>query len=288
MNRLPRTLAAPLGAMLLLLATVFAAQPAAAAPAAPRPDVANIAHRGASGVAPENTLAAIRLALKQGADVIENDIQRTGDGQLVIVHDVSLARTTNVEEVFPDRSPWNVSSFTLSEIKQLDAGSWFAAKFAGERIPTLREWIRAVGKAEMLLEAKDPQLYPGIERDIDKELRSIPEFTRALREGRVTLQAGNEQWLRSYHDLAPDVPIGLLYYGRPTDAELVTASGWLDQANPALGNIDKAIVDRIHELGMETHVWTVNGGQDMYRAIEWQVDGIITNYPAVLEDILKG
>ncbi len=74
----------------------------------------------------------------------------------------------------------------------------------------------------------------------------------------------------------------------PTDAELVTASGWLDQANPALGNIDKAIVDRIHELGMETHVWTVNGGQDMYRAIEWQVDGIITNYPAVLEDILKG
>ena len=140
----------------------------------------------------------------------------------------------------------------------------------------------------MLLEAKDPQLYPGIETDIDKELRSIPEFTRALRAGRVTMQAGNEQWLRAYHDLAPDVPIGLLYYSRPTDAELVAASTWLDQANPALGNIDKAIVDRIHELGMTTNVWTVNGGQDMYRAIEWGVDGVITNYPKVLADIVKG
>ena len=140
----------------------------------------------------------------------------------------------------------------------------------------------------MLLEAKDPQLYPGIETDIDKELRSMPEFTRALRAGRVTMQAGNEPWLRAYHDLAPDVPIGLLYYTRPTDSELVAASGWVDQANPALGNIDKAIVDRIHQLGMTTNVWTVNGGQDMHRAIEWKVDGIITNYPQVLAEILKG
>jgi glycerophosphoryl diester phosphodiesterase len=285
MTRLPRLLAAPFGALLLVLATVFAAQPAAAAP---RSDVDIVAHRGASGVAPENTLAAIRLALKQGADVIENDIMRTSDDQLVIMHDVSLARTTDVEEVFPDRSPWNVSTFTLAEIKRLDAGSWFSPKFAGERVPTLREWVLAVGSAGMLLEAKDPQLYPGIETDIDKELRSMPEFTRALRAGRVTMQAGDEQWLRAYHDLAPDVPIGLLYYGRPTDAELVAASTWLDQANPALGNIDKGIVDRIHELGMTTNVWTVNGGQDMYRAIEWQVDGIITNYPKVLADVIKG
>src|SRR5688572_17841479 len=159
MNRLPRVLPAPLAALLLVLATVFVAQPAAAAP---RADVDIVAHRGASGVAPENTLAAVRLALKQGADIIENDIMRTSDGQLVIMHDVSLARTTDVEQVFPDRSPWNVGSFTLAEIKQLDAGSWFSPKFAGERVPTLREWVLAVGSAGMLLEAKDPQLYPGI------------------------------------------------------------------------------------------------------------------------------
>ena len=94
MNRLPRALSAPLGALLLVLATVFVPQPAAAAP---RADVDIVAHRGSSGVAPENTLAAVRLALKQGADVIENDIQRTSDDQLVVMHDVSLARTTDVE-----------------------------------------------------------------------------------------------------------------------------------------------------------------------------------------------
>jgi glycerophosphoryl diester phosphodiesterase len=285
MNRLPRVLSAPLAALLFVLATVVVAQPAAAAP---RPDVDIVGHRGASGVAPENTLASIRLALKHGADVIENDIMRTSDDQLVIMHDVSLARTTDVEQVFPDRSPWNVGMFTLAEIKRLDAGSWFSPKFAGERVPTLREWVLAVGSAGMLLEAKDPQLYPGIEIDIDKVLRSMPEFTRALRAGRVTMQAGDERWLRAYHDLAPDVPIGLLYYTRPTDAELVAASTWLDQANPALGNIDQAIVDRIHQLGMTTNVWTVNEGRDMYRAIEWHVDGIITNYPKVLADIIKG
>ena len=285
MTRLPRILSAPLGALILVLTMVFVAQPATAAA---RPDVDIVAHRGASGVAPENTLAAVRLALKQGADVIENDIMRTSDGQLVIMHDVSLARTTDVEQVFPDRSPWNVGTFTLAEIKRLDAGSWFSPKFAGERVPTLREWVLAVGSAGMLLEAKDPALYPGIETDIDKELRSMPEFTRALRAGRVTMQAGDEPWLRGYHDLAPDVPIALLYYTRPTDAELVAASTWLDGVNPALGNIDQAIVDRIHQLGLTANVWTVNGGQDMYRAIEWHVDGVITNYPKVLADILKG
>ena len=102
------------------------------------------------------------------------------------------------------------------------------------------------------------------------------------------MQAGDEPWLRAYHDLAPDVPIALLYYTRPTDAELVAASTWLDQVNPALGNIDKAIVDRIHELGMTTNVWTVNEGRDMYRGIEWRVDSVITNYPGVLVRVMRG
>jgi glycerophosphoryl diester phosphodiesterase len=108
---------------------------APAVAAAPRPDVANIAHRGSSGAAPENTIAAVRLSLAQGADVVENDIQRTSDGELVILHDASLARTTDVEQVFPGRASYDVVHFTLAEVKRLDAGSWFAPQFAGERIP---------------------------------------------------------------------------------------------------------------------------------------------------------
>ena len=219
-------------------------------------------------MAPENTLASIRLALKQGADYIENDIMRTKDGALVVTHDLSLARTTNVEQVFPDRAPWNVADFTLSEVKQLDAGSCFGSSFAGERILTLREWVEAVGgRAGMLLEAKDPWAFPGIELEIDKELRSIPAFTKALAADRVLMQAGDQAWLRRYHDLAPDVPVALLHYGIPTDEELVAGSLWLDAFNPALGNMNQTMVERIHELGMETHVWTVNFGGDMNRAI---------------------
>jgi glycerophosphoryl diester phosphodiesterase len=258
------------------------------ASAADSHQVAVIAHRGSGAMAPENTLASVQLALKQGADYIENDIMRTRDGALVIMHDLTLARTTNVEQVFPDRAPWNTATFTLAEIKQLDAGSWFSASYAGQRVPTLREWVEAVGsRAGMLLEAKDPWAFPGIERDIDKELRSIPTFTKALAANRVIMQAGDEPWLRAYHDLAPDVPVGLLYYTRPTDEQLVAASTWLDSVHPALGNIDQAIVDRSHALGLDIHVWTVNFGGDMSRGIAWGVDGIITDYPSVLRDIIR-
>ena len=247
-----------------------------------------IAHRGSSGAAPENTLAAIRLAIAQKADVVENDIQRTADGELVIVHDTTLARTTDVEQVFPARAPWNVGDFTLAEIKQLDAGSWFAPEFAGERVPTLEEWVNAVGqRAGMLLEPKAPELYPGIEAVLDKELRSLPAFDRALRADRVVVQSFNHVWLRAYEDLAPDVPVGLLYGTRPTEADIVAAAMWAEQVNPALGAIDRATVDQVHANGMEIHVWTVNAGTDMRRAMNWQVDGIITNYPQVLRDIRR-
>lgn len=254
----------------------------------PHSTVQVIAHRGSSGAAPENTLAAVELALQQDADVVENDIQRTADGALVIVHDTTLARTTDVEAVFPDRAPWNVRDFTLAEIKQLDAGSWFAPEFAGQRIPTLAEWARAVGRQTgMLLEVKSPELYPGIEIDVDRELRALPEFTHALRHGRVMMQSFNHEWLRAYDALAVDVPVGLLFGGGPpSKAQLADAATWAQAANPALGDITQDTVAMIHSYGLKTYTWTVNGGQDMRRAINWGVDGVITNYPQVLRDIL--
>jgi glycerophosphoryl diester phosphodiesterase len=292
MSRLRRhalsgALAAGLTSMIAGL--TLAAPPAASAAPASQPDVDVVAHRGSSGAAPENTLAAVELAITHRADVVENDIQRTADGELVIMHDTTLARTTDVEQVFPDRSPWNVRDFTLAEIKQLDAGSWFAAGYAGERVPTLEEWVRAVGRhAGMLLEVKEPRLYPGIEADVDKELRSLPVFGWALRNDKVVVQSFDHQWLRAYDQLAVDVPVGLLFAGGPpSETQLADAATWADQANPALGDMTEATVDQIHSHGLETHVWTVNGGQDMRRAIDWGVDGIITNYPQVLVDILR-
>ena len=288
MNNPLRALA--LGAAPLIVAGILAGglvEPAAAAPIG-QDTADNIAHRGSSGIVPENTIAAVERALAQGADVIENDIQRTADGQLVIMHDTTLARTTDAEQVFPDRAPWSVGSFTLAEIKQLDAGSWFSTAYAGERVPTLREWVKAVGnRAGMLLEPKAPELYPGIEVDLDKELRAMPEFTRALKRGQVVVQAFNHPWLKAYQDLVPDVPTGLLFGATPTQAEIDAASTWAEQVNPALGVIGEGTVTAVHAAGMEINVWTVNGGQDMRRALAWRVDGIITNYPQVLAEVLR-
>ena len=254
----------------------------------PHSTVQVIAHRGSSGAAPENTVAAVQLALQQDADVVENDIQRTADGALVIVHDTTLARTTDVEAVFPDRAPWNVRDFTLAEIKQLDAGAWFAPEFAGQRVPTLAEWTHAVGRQTgMLLEVKSPELYPGIEIDVDRELRALPEFTHALRHKRVMMQSFNHEWLRAYDAVAVDVPVGLLFAGGPpSESQLADAATWAQAANPALGDMTQDTVAMIHGYGLKTYTWTVNGGQDMRRAINWGVDGVITNYPQVLRNIL--
>ena len=285
---MPRTVRLLAGLTALLFALLGALGLATPAAAASTPEVDVVAHRGSSGAAPENTLAAVRLAIAQRSDVVENDIQRTSDGELVIMHDTTLARTTDVEQVFPARAPWNVRDFSLAEIRQLDAGSWFAPEFAGQRVPTLSEWVGAVGQqAGMLLEPKAPELYPGIEIDLDKELRSLPEFNRALRAGRVAVQSFNHAWLRVYKDRAPDVPVGLLYGGKPTTVEITAAATWAEQVNPALGAIDQGTVEQVHASGMEIHVWTVNAGSDMRRAVNWRVDGVITNYPQVLRDILR-
>lgn len=253
----------------------------------PQSTVQVIAHRGSSGAAPENTLAAVKLAKSQGADVLENDIQRSADGQLVIVHDTTLTRTTNVEDVFPDRAPWNVRDFTLAEIKQLDAGAWFSSSFAGQRVPTLAEWVHEVGrKTGMLLEVKSPHLYPGIEADVDRELRALPEFAHALRHDRVMMQSFDHEWLRAYDTLAGDVPVGLLFTSNPSEAQVADAATWAEAVNPAFAVMTQTTVELIHAYDLEAHTWTVNRGQDMHRAVEWGVDGVITDYPQVLRGIL--
>jgi glycerophosphoryl diester phosphodiesterase len=140
-----------------------------------------IAHRGASAYAPEHTLEAYRLAITQGADYVEQDLQISKDGVLVCLHDLTLERTTNVEEVFPARfrteqpgqvsgsRRWYVSDFTLAELKQLDAGTWFSEKFRGARIPTFQEAIDAVrGKAGIYPETKAPEVYGNRGFDMEK------------------------------------------------------------------------------------------------------------------------
>lgn len=143
-----------------------------------------VAHRGASAYAPEHTLASYRLALEQRADFVEQDLGVTRDGVLVCLHDPTLERTTNVEAVFPERARevegrrrWFVGDFTLEEIRRLDAGSWFDAKFAGERVPTFAEAVALVrSRAGLFPELKAPSLYR--DRGVDMAVVLATELKR--------------------------------------------------------------------------------------------------------------
>lgn len=284
-SRLPTLLAA---AVTVVGAIAVVSAPSAASAHQPEHvSIVNTAHRGAMGYAPENTLAAFRLGADQGADLVESDVQRSKDGVLVLMHDITLSRTTDVEQVFPDRAPWRVRDFTYEEIKQLDAGSWFSEEYAGERVPTMTEMVKVLRRtrAGILMELKSPALYPGIEAQVAEELARFRGYVRsAVRAERLVVQSFDWESMARYHEVQPSVPVGLL--GRPAEALLPDLATWADQINPSFRSFDAAYVDTVHDLGMEVHTYTVNQPSDMHLVLDRGVDGVITNFPDVLEEVL--
>ncbi|MDA0567620.1 glycerophosphodiester phosphodiesterase [Streptomonospora sp. S1-112] len=252
------------------------------------PAVLDVAHRGASAYAPENTLAAIDAAHELDATTVEIDVQRTRDGELVVIHDTTLTRTTDAEEVFPGRASYAVADFTLAELRRLDAGSWFSAEFAGERVPTFEEALDRLSRhrLNLLLEVKSPDLYPGIEADIADTLADHPSWLKPRPEWkwpRLVVQSFDWESVARSHDLLPDVPHGLLGLVPAEDVDDYT---WADQINPNHTVIDADYVERVHAAGLEVHTYTVNDPDDMRAAIAAGVDGIISDRPDVARRVI--
>jgi glycerophosphoryl diester phosphodiesterase len=280
-------LAAAAGFAGLSLATAPTVVTPAVAAQPEKVSVVTTAHRGAMAYAPENTLAAFEIGIKQKATWIESDVQLSKDGVPVLIHDTTLTRTTNAEEVFPDRAPWNVGDFTLDEIKQLDAGSWFSEEFAGQRVPTLSEMVSQVRKSRsgIIMELKSPELYPGVEQEVAEVFDSFPGYVNsALASKRLAVQSFNWDSMATYSKLQPDVPLGLL--GTVPVDKLDDYSQWADQVNPNYKTVTPEYVDAVHEAGMVINPYTVNEVADMARLLDYDVDGIITNRPDVLENLL--
>ncbi len=205
-----------------------------------------IAHRGASAYAPEHTLAAYRLAIEQKTDYVEQDLAVTKDGVLICLHDDSLERTTNVAEIFPDRATvdpatgqkqWLAVDFTLAEIKRLDAGRWFDARFAGERVPTWEEAVAAVGTAAGLYpELKSPPLYRA--RGVDMTALFVASLRRLGLErvpaSRLVVQSFDDQVLRELAVALPSLPRTFLIEGRD-GARWLSAEGLSNVAGFATG-----------------------------------------------------
>lgn len=237
--------------------------------------IINFAHRGASAVCPENTMAAFRRGLELGATGIETDVQMSLDGGLVIIHDEHLRRTTGADGLVKDK--------TLSELLELDAGSWFGPAFAGERLPVLEELLDLLKDRDTVLniELKNGVfLYPGME---EKVIAAVRDYGMS---DRVVLSSFNHYSLAYCKSLAPEIRTGILYSEglyRPWDyADSLNADA-LHAYHPAV--LPEFIAEAAAQ-GKVYHPWTVNDREVMKSLIAAGVAGIITDYPDVLAGLL--
>ena len=267
------------------------------------PHPAVIAHRGASWDAPESTRPAFELARAVGADYIEADIQRTADGELVAFHDATLERTTNVEEVFPDRADDPVGNFTLEELKQLDHGSWFneafpfraRSSFEGLGPVTLEELSEiaedGVHNPGLYLETKLAPRYPGIEAQIMETL----EEAGWLPDGPVIIQSFSSTSVEQVASLSDEViPVLLVNRGMALRGgfrrQLRIASRIGARAvAPAAALGRSRNISLAHNRGLLTHHYTVNDPDRMHSLLASGSDGIFTDRaPLALEELGRG
>jgi glycerophosphoryl diester phosphodiesterase len=230
--------------------------------------VLNIAHRGASGRFPENTLRAFDAAIDASAQMCELDVQLTSDGALVVIHDEKVERTTDGRGA--------VRSMTLDELKRLDAGVRFGPEFQGERIPALAEVMALTdGRCGLNIELKGA----GVER---KVCELIVE-RRAL----VTAMVSSFDWdaLAIVRHFEPRVRVGL--FGSQWPARMVGAAFELkaESINPRSDIVTEDLCIAAHERNLRVYTWTVDEPGEMRRLIAFGVDGIMTNYPERLRDL---
>jgi glycerophosphoryl diester phosphodiesterase len=249
-----------------------------------RKDPLVIAHRGASAHAPENTLPAFQLAKEAGADLIELDYYHTRDGQPIVFHDKTLDRTTDAV------AKWGgekiaLESKTLAELKTLDAGKWFDAKFAGTPVPTLAESLDCIQAGSVTL----------IERKAGDAATCVKLLKTRGEVNKVIVQAFDWKYLADFHSLEPKQILGAL--GPPstrdgkklTDAEKMLNAQYIAEAKATgarvIGwnnKVTKESVAAAHAAGMEVWIYTVNKPEEASRLLGMGVDGIITDDPALI------
>jgi len=228
-----------------------------------------IAHRGAAGKAPENSLASIRQAIKDATDWVEIDVQETADGEVVVIHDSDFMKLAGV-----DTRVWNG---TLKELQEIDIGSWFAPRFSAERVPTLLQVLEeARGKARVMIELK----YYGHDQQLEKRVIDIVEQTGMV--NNVAIMSLKYDGVKKIRALRPDWIIGLLSakaIGNISGIDVNFLAVNMAMATPHL-------ISTAHSAGKQIFVWTVNDQVSMSRMMSLGVDGIITDEPALARTVL--
>jgi glycerophosphoryl diester phosphodiesterase len=258
--------------------------------------VLNIGHRGASGYAPEHTIPSYDLAIKLGADYIEQDLQMTKDGVLVAMHDETLDRTA--------RGPKNncsglVIEKTLAQIKTCDVGSWFneaypqyaKPEYVGLKIPTLEEIFQRYGKnVNYYIETKNPEAAPGMEEELLRLMDKYGLTQPAADHWQVLIQSFSPASLQKIHAIDPSLPLIQLYDSAETSASigasLDTTRTYAVGIGPSKTDVDASLVTAAHGRCLDIHPYTVNEKQEMRDLISLGVDGMFTNFPDRLDQVL--
>lgn len=234
-----------------------------------------IGHRGAAGYAPENTMASFERGISLRADAIELDVHPTSDGELVVIHDPTLERTTNGSGF--------VSAHTLAQIRELDAGSWFAPSFKDVRVPTLNEILDwAHGRTKVVIEIKQgPIFYPNIVELL------IAALDRADMRGEVLVISFDHFSVQRVKQLAPDIMTGVLYAGRCVNPVALARDAGADALMPHWALLTKEEVVTAHAAGLFIAPW--GGPEQDYRFIlATGVDAVAADFPDRPRQVLEG
>lgn len=225
-----------------------------------------VAHRGASGYAPENTLAAFRRAVELGANFIETDLQLSRDARFIAIHDATLDRTTN------SRGP--VHALTLAELRELDAGSWFGPEFAGERLPTLEEILDFARASDVVfyLEIKAGGTW-GMEPALVSALREAHEAARAVV---LSFDPGT---LAAIRRLEPMLMTGFLFDHSYPDIVGCALQAGARQLAPRGDLVTRELVAQARRADLQVVTWTINEPEHIRAMMAAGVDGIMSDYP---------
>lgn len=236
----------------------------------------NFAHRGASGDYPENTLLAFKEGIKRGGNGIELDVHKTKDSELVVIHDEDVERTMQSKGLIKD--------LTLAEIRQLKCKKALFANHEECRIPTLDEVLKLVKDQEIVVNIElktDVISYSGIEEDVIKLIQHYGIKNKTL------ISSFNPQSLKKCKEIDSTIKTGFLYY-RPMDDVIQYAKVLqVDAIHPGLNGVTEDLIIEAHKNQLKVNVYTVNSPTHMRRLIDAGVDGIFTDYPKLLTEILE-
>ncbi len=280
-----------------IAAALLSLPAAAAAQRAPADEqVLNIGHRGASGLAPEHTFPAYDLALKQGADYIEQDLQQASDGTLVVIHDATLDRTARGPA---ENCTGLVSDKTLEQLKTCDVGTWFNERYpefareeyVGLEIPTLDEVLARYRKrTNYYIETKNPDDADAMEERLVALLDEYNLLRPAADRWQVLVQSFSPLSLERLQALEPELPLIQLFFGSETSETIQARLDTLADSVVGIGlsksDVDAALVEAAHERCLDIHPYTVNESAEMRALIDLGVDGMFTNFPARLDEVL--